>query len=570
MNKLADVGATEPRPEEIRIGVHILDLRRGTLRDSAGGVKEIRPRSLRILTHLATNAGRVVSKDELLAVGWPDAIVTEDSLTQAISDIRRAVGDEGKSIVQTVAREGYVLRLPAPVPVPASEAVAGAPAVEATRPRRFARWLVAAIAVVVVSAIGVATLLVGGRVEPPTVDAAGPEVLVLPFRNMSGDQSEDYFALGMTEVLITQLARSPDIQVLSLPGEGGPREGDDWSTIRETFGADFVLTGTVSKGAKDVRVTARLVNTQTGQNEWGMTYLKAGPDPLAIQEDIVGDVVHAVAGDLGTIRRSQYRDAWGRDAGSLAEFDYYLRGHSRFMTFTREGFREAEDIWAEGLAAFPNSPLLMVKYAYCGLAEVQAGFSEDPDADLSRSWELAVKARGMSNQTPLSRTLIHMLFSELYFYYKADYAKAMEEREAVLTLSPNDFFMRANLAYIAVGAGHPEEAIRALDGITPLHPMADYGYAALAWAQFAVGDYAASIAAARAAHAPISAYADAFEAASWAMLGELEKGRAALARLQANLPGISLAGVRALHPNARAEFLDREIGALRKLGLPEG
>jgi adenylate cyclase len=547
----------------VAIGEVVLDLRRGEIRDTSGNRREIRVRSMRVLTHLAMNAGRVVTKDELLAVGWPDALVSEDSLTQAVSDVRRAIGDGGRTIVQTVAREGYVLVLPS-APQSPPDLPAGAPSAS-TRPAR--RWGVLML-------LGAALLMaVAWWAEPflsPSSPGSGvPRVLVMPFRNGAGDPGLEYFSLGTTEVLVTQLARSPEIRVLSLPGPGGPQEGDDWAVLKERYGADYVLTGTVNKGASQVQVTARLVDTATGENEWGQTYEKSGADPLAIQEEVVGDIIHTVAGDLGLIIRGQYRAAWGRDEGSLAEFDYYLRGHSEFMTFTREGFRRAESIWAEGLKAFPDSPLLMVKYAYVGLAEVQAGYSDEPEGDLRKSWDLATRARQMSNQTPLSRTLTHMLFSELNFYYKADYEKAMEERRAVLELSPNDFFMRANLAYIAVGAGYPEEAIRSLDGITPLHPMADYGYAALAWAHFAVGDYAASIAAARAPHAPIPAYADAFEAASWAMLGDENKGRAALDRLRVALPGVSLAMIRTLHPNANAEYLTREIEALRRLGLSE-
>ena len=89
-----------------------LDLRREELRDAAGSRIELRNRSFGVLRHLATNAGRVVTKDELLEVNWPGVTVTEDSLTQCISEIRRALGDAGRDLVRTVPRRGYMIVFP--------------------------------------------------------------------------------------------------------------------------------------------------------------------------------------------------------------------------------------------------------------------------------------------------------------------------------------------------------------------------------------------------------------------------------------------------------------------------
>src|SRR5215475_5413262 len=88
-----------------------LDLRREELRDAASSRIELRNRSFGVLRHLATNAGRVVTKDELLEVNWPAVTVTEDSLTQCISEIRRALGDAGRDLVRTVPRRGYMIVL---------------------------------------------------------------------------------------------------------------------------------------------------------------------------------------------------------------------------------------------------------------------------------------------------------------------------------------------------------------------------------------------------------------------------------------------------------------------------
>src|SRR3954452_4583123 len=83
--------------------------RREELRDATGTRIELRNRSFGVLRHLATNAGRLVTKDELLEVNWPGVTVTDDSLTQCISEIRRALGDAGRDLVRTVPRRGYMI-----------------------------------------------------------------------------------------------------------------------------------------------------------------------------------------------------------------------------------------------------------------------------------------------------------------------------------------------------------------------------------------------------------------------------------------------------------------------------
>ena len=98
--------------DRLEIGGLTLDLRQEELRDAAGTRIELRNRSFGVLRYLATNAGRVVTKDELLATNWPGVIVTEDLLTQCISEIRRLLGEAGRDLIRTVPRRGYMISSP--------------------------------------------------------------------------------------------------------------------------------------------------------------------------------------------------------------------------------------------------------------------------------------------------------------------------------------------------------------------------------------------------------------------------------------------------------------------------
>ncbi len=101
----------DPGSQSFRFGEYGLDLDRGTL-TRCEVLVPVRAKTFGLLCHLARNAGRVVSKDELLAQVWPGVTVTEDSLTQAVHDLRRAIGDEGGALVRTIPRRGYLFAIP--------------------------------------------------------------------------------------------------------------------------------------------------------------------------------------------------------------------------------------------------------------------------------------------------------------------------------------------------------------------------------------------------------------------------------------------------------------------------
>ncbi|MDM0029016.1 winged helix-turn-helix domain-containing protein [Variovorax saccharolyticus] len=96
-------------PTRLQVAGFVVDLAQQALLDAAGRPVELRPQAFQVLRHLAQSAGRLVTKDELMAAVWPGGVVTDDSLVQAIGDVRRAIGDTGHRMVKTVPRRGYLL-----------------------------------------------------------------------------------------------------------------------------------------------------------------------------------------------------------------------------------------------------------------------------------------------------------------------------------------------------------------------------------------------------------------------------------------------------------------------------
>ena len=99
-------------------------------------------------------------------------------------------------------------------------------------------------------------------------------------------------------------------------------------------------------------------------------------------------IVSAITGETGALKRADYRQAWAKGATTLEEYDYYLRGHEQYMKYAqgdKEGIERSGEIWREGLAKFPSSPLLKVKLGWHHMMRVMIFVSDDPPADVRKA-----------------------------------------------------------------------------------------------------------------------------------------------------------------------------------------
>ena len=203
--------------ETLRFGAFTLDPGRASLSGPSGELP-LRPKAYDVLLYLVEHRGRVVSKDELMGAVWPNVFVTENSLVQCVSDIRAALGEEGPSILKTVARRGYMFDAPMTVPVSATAelpAAAADPAVAAAPARRPLRpLLLAGLMVLVLAGLGGTWWWWSADGEPESVASAGRlSIAVLPLAAFNS--GNDYLADGLTEDIIGALARFPDLAVLA-------------------------------------------------------------------------------------------------------------------------------------------------------------------------------------------------------------------------------------------------------------------------------------------------------------------------------------------------------------------
>jgi transcriptional activator of cad operon len=281
-----------PFSSPLRIGDWTLNPASGEMSRGEQLVR-LEERPLRLLLCLAARAGEVLSMDELLGQVWPDVVVSPDSLYQAITLLRRQLGDDTRqpAYIATVPRRGYrlIAQVSAHEPAPPPQAESALPAAAKARPRPVALAALLACAV----AIGLLVWQATAGVAP----AAHPRAIaVLPFLDLTDDMNEEPFADGMAEELIGKLSKMPGVEVS--PAASSYHFKDKRPAVAEVAKAlnvAFVLDGSVRKSGSTLRVAARLTRAGDGFVIWSENYDRAWNDKLMIQEDIAGEVSKALA-----------------------------------------------------------------------------------------------------------------------------------------------------------------------------------------------------------------------------------------------------------------------------------
>lgn len=292
----------------LRIGAWSVNRATGQI-SREGETARLEERAMRLLLCLAEHAGEVVSIDDLLNQVWPDVSVSPDSVYQAVTSLRRLLGDDPRqpTYIATVPRLGYrMVAQVSPWTEEDSSDISGSQSTSAGKtmePRRNLVFIWTAAAMLCVAALA---FVLHDRVANNTsaaapVMAAQPQksIAVLPFLDLTEGMKEEEFADGMTEELIDKLSKVPGLRVPSATSsfyfKGKQIAVAD---IARSMNVAYILDGSVRKSGARLRVAARLVRAENGYVIWSETYDRPFADRLMVQDDIAGEVAKALQASI--------------------------------------------------------------------------------------------------------------------------------------------------------------------------------------------------------------------------------------------------------------------------------
>ncbi len=292
------------------------------------GATLLEPKVMAVLVMLARSPGEVVARQELIESVWASEFSGDESLTRAISLLRKAFGDarDARRYIETIPKHGYRLaEVPVPRSVDPSQRPAGADGAATDTPRPPAgKWVAAVLAIGALLALTV--LFVRPSVtEPPAAEGQfdpAPVVAVLPWRNRGDDDErvEDYVADGLADELLSSLTKSPDVSVIASSTTFRYRDFDgDFERLARELEVTHAVTGVVRRTPSGVSVSAELVEAPGGVVIWS-DVVEA---PAAEIFDIPFELSREILAGLGATKPS--RDVALESSPDPLAYDAYLR-----------------------------------------------------------------------------------------------------------------------------------------------------------------------------------------------------------------------------------------------------
>ena len=363
-----------------------------------------------------------------------------------------------KNIAEPV--RAYAVGLPAAVP----------------RPRRGRRSLLAAAGAAVLVVVGLAAWALhtqggwdlprlGAAPKPlevaslaaPTRLAGRPSIAVLPFKNLSGDTSQDFFSDGLTEDVITALGRFPNLLVIA-KSASFPFKGSNASPaeIGRLLDARYLLEGSIRRAGDRVRVNVELTEAATGVHVWSETYDAEAKDIFAVQDDIAKRVVGVAAVKLTRFERERVLT---KPTENLAAYEYVLRGREFLSHVSRDKNDEAADLFQRAIELDPNYAAAYAALGGSHFEAVVTGWTEFLQDELNQAEMLAQKALALDPSTTSAYRLLAFINM-----YKRRYDLALGQIDRALEINPSDAESYGLRGIILVWAGKAADALPWLEG----------------------------------------------------------------------------------------------------------
>lgn len=469
-----------------RVGEWLIDPKRGAACRGDENV-HLEPKATELLNLLASRAGEVVSRTELLDVVWRGVVVNDDVINNTVAKLRHSLQDNPKlpELIETIPKRGY--RLIAPV----SDA----------GPKKSYSVLLVTTALFLAAVITIALVLQSVRVKENELHSAQienevlplpdkPSVAVLPFVNLSDDSNQEYFVDGVTEDLIIDLSRVSGLFVIARNSSFVYKNKSiDIKTVGNELGVQYVIEGSVRKLADKLRINVQLINVETGGHLWAEHFDGNIDDVFAFQNKIAEEIVNALS---VTMTGTQKNYASFQETYSPEAYEAFLKGWAAYKKETPEDYAKAITNFEIAVNADPSYGRALAAMAavywetYRKRWHRRLGISP-----LSNAWQRANEnlEKSMIAPTPIA----HKVASAMLMTNRR-YDEAFAEAKRAIAIDPNDPLGYIALAEVFMFTGLPAKAEELIYKAMRLDPQHRVPYLqTLGLAQLEKGDVANAV-----------------------------------------------------------------------------
>jgi len=407
----------------------------------------------------------------------------------------------------------------------------------------------------------------GGTTPEPAIPKPPdkPSIAVLPFENMSGDPEQDYFADGIVEDIITELSRDPDLFVIARNSSFAYKgKNPDIRQVARELGVRYVLEGSVRRAGDRIRLTAQLIEAETGHHVWAERYDRTLEDVFEVQDELTNTIQNTL---LQKVRESDIDSALRRAPKDMNAYDHMLRAFGLLLRFNKDDNLEAQREAQAALALDPDYARAHMTLAWAYLYTVWSAWTEDVEEAIERGHEAAQKAVAADRNDFWGHAALG--FVELCLHR---HERALSALDRALALNPNSADARSMRGMVLNFLGRPEEGLQEIETAiqhNPHHP--DWYLIGIGRAYYMLGRYEDAI-----PHVerivtamPELAVGRLMLMALYAASGRLDAARAEVsAHLKIN-PSLTIGQVRMIVPFQKEEDLEAYCDLLRRAGLPE-
>ena len=515
----------------------------------------IQPQTFDLLLYLVENRERVVGRKEIFETIWKGRSASNEALGKCVSAARRAIGDSGElqKSIRTLHRRGFrfvgdVIVREARVEH-SGDGLADYDGKHMTLTKREDR------------AESQFTPPVGANLSLPDK----PSIAVLPFDNMSDDLEWDFLADGMTEEILTRLARFSDLFVIARNSSFIYKGRNiDVRDVGKQLGVQYVLEGSIRAAGNRIRISAQLIDTEKGGHVWTDQYDCKIDDIFDVQDEVAARIAATLEPQMLIAEGLRYERAHPDNLGSWGSV---IRGLNRLWRFTRMDFEAALEEADRAIALSPNYGLAYaIKTCALGYRSwVEWGDSWYQDAVDAIAAFKQLQAVGSSDSTSLGSAAVGIMFM-------GRFKQAHETFDTVIQMNPNFAIARGINGYALGCLGHGDEGLAMIDTairLSPFDPLHPLFLSGKALCYFVKSEYEESISAAEESIRINPNFLDSYlyKAASHAERSESTQAKTEIQRALRLAPNIVVKKVRKGEqwPDGWAKYTN----ALARAGLPE-